>query len=178
MAQKAAKQLAVRNAATLKRAHLISVGINAGFIGLRLILFRSSCTRATYLLYFALSLPAFIIEFWLQTIGWPAYAPNGELKKSGEDLDAKGLTEYMWDVLYWSWGCTAVASVFGDRAWYLWIAIPLYSAWLAYSTLGGIRNGMAGMAGGTDNSNMQNGAETSNRQKKLEKRGGQKTQYR
>ncbi|KAL8686439.1 MAG: hypothetical protein Q9218_007105 [Villophora microphyllina] len=177
MAQKAAKQQAARNTSILKRTHLVSLVINAFFILLRLVLFRASSTRATYLLYGILSLPAFVIEFWFERIGRPVIATNGELKKSGEDLEAKGLTDYMWDVLYWTWGCTAIAAVFGNRAWYGWIVVPLYSLWLAWTTFTGMKGGMAGMAGKNSEGNAANGS-TSNRQKKMEKRGGQKMQYR
>ena len=119
-----------------------------------------------------------MIEFWLEKIGKPRYARDGELKRAGEDLEAKGLTEYLWDVLYWSWGCTALAALFGDRAWWMWATIPLYSAWLAYTTFGGMRQSMAGLAGQTGDTQAANGAPPSNRQKKLEKRGGQKMQHR
>lgn len=56
------------------------------------------------------------------------------------------------------------------------MAIPLYSVWLAYTTFGGMRQGMAGMAGAGDP--VLAGSEGSNRQKKMEKRGGQRVQYR
>ena len=108
-------------------------------------------------------------------IGRPTIAQNGELKKSGEDLEAQGLTEYMWDVLYWSWGCTSVASLFGNRAWWMWIVIPSYSVWLAWTTFGGIRQSMAGPQAGKE---VANESAPSKRQAKLDKRGGQKVQYR
>lgn len=165
----------MRNGAILQRLHLISLALNALFVLLRFLLFRSSASRSSFILYLVLSAPAFIIEFWFERIGRPAYAPNGELKRSGDDLEAKGMTEYMFDVLYWTWGTTGVAAIFGDRAWWLWVAIPLYSVWLAYSTFGSVRQGMAGLSG--QNSGDANGP-VSNRQKKLEKRGGQKVQYR
>ncbi|MCJ1377626.1 hypothetical protein MMC17_000721 [Xylographa soralifera] len=177
MAQKAAKQQAARNTAILKRIHLLSLASNALFLLLRFLLFRSSSTRATFILWTLLSIPAFAIEFWLEKIGRPASGASGEVKDSGQDLEAKGLTEYMFDVLYWSWGTTFLASVFGDRAWWMWAAIPLYSVWLAYSTFGSVRQGIAGLLGQGAESETPNGA-TSNRQRKLEKRGGQKVQYR
>ncbi|KAI4181238.1 MAG: hypothetical protein L6R41_006735 [Letrouitia leprolyta] len=177
MAQKAAKQQAARNTAILRRTHLVSLAINAAFLLSRLIIFRASCTRTTYLLYGLLSAPAFGVEFWFERIGRPTIAPNGELKKAGEDLEAKGLTEYMWDVLYWTWGCIIIASVFGDKAWWAWTVVPLYSIWLAWTTFGGLREGMAGMTGGTNSGEIGNGS-ASNRQKKMERRGGQKMQYR
>jgi len=76
-----------------------------------------------------LSAPALLIEFWFEKGSRPTYAPitegfnagPGELKRSGEDLDAKGLTEFLWDVLYWTWGCLALAGIVGDRAWSLWV---------------------------------------------------------
>lgn len=119
-----------------------------------------------------------MIEFWLEKIGRPTVGTSGELKSSGEDLEARGLTEYLWDVLYWSWGCTGLASLLGDRVWWAWLVIPLYSLWLAYTTFGGMRQVMTGIAaqGGVDADDVN--AASSNRQKKLEKRGGQKVQYR
>ncbi|KAL9008486.1 MAG: hypothetical protein Q9173_006392 [Seirophora scorigena] len=177
MAQKAAKQQAARNTSILKRTHLISLAVNAFFILLRLLVFRASSTRSTYLFYGLLSAPAVTIEFWFERIGRPVFAASGELKKSGEDLEAKGLTEYMWDVLYWTWGCTVVATVFGDKAWWAYIVVPFYSIWLAWTTFGGMKQGMLGMTGGGDTEGPTNGP-TSNRQKKMEKKGGQKMQYR
>lgn len=114
------------------------------------------------------------IEFYLERLGRPTYNSDGSLHRAGEDLEAKGLTEYMWDVLYWTWGCIGVVSVFGDKAWWLWAAVPLYSAWLAWTTFTGVKEGFAGMQGGGDGP-IEGG---SKRQKKMEKRGGQKVQYR
>lgn len=176
--KKAAKQLATRNTTLLNRAHLIALAINTIFILLRFLLLRSSATRTTLFLYITLAFPAFLIEFWLERIGRPTYAPNGEPKRSGEDLEAKGLTEYLWDVLYWTWGCIALAGVFGNKAWWMWTVIPIYSVWLAYTTFGGMRQGMAGMVAAGGNEGPTGSSGGSNRQKKMEKRGGQKTKYR
>ena len=173
--QKAAKQLAARNAAILRRLHLTSLAVNIVFILLRFVLFRSSCTRTTYILYLVLAAPALIIEFLFEKNGRPTHAPNGELKRSGDDLEAKGLTEYMFDVLYWTWGCTVAAAIFGDRGWWLWVMIPLYSIWLAWTTFGSVRQGISGMTGQGGEWGKE---QTSNRQKKMEKKGGQRVQYR
>lgn len=158
----------------LKNAHLASLGVNILFIILRFLVFRSS--RASYLLYLILSSPAIAIQFWLEKIGRPRNTPNGDLK-AGEDLDAKGLTEYLWDVLYWTWACVVLAALFGDKAWWAWVVIPLYSIWSAWTTFNGVRQGLGGM-GPQGAGEGANGSETSNRQKKMEKRGGQRMQYR
>jgi hypothetical protein len=129
-------------------------------------------------LYFILSSPAFAIEFWLEKIGRPTFAPSGELKRPGEDLEAQGLTEYLWDVLYWSWGCIGLASLFGDRVWWAWLIIPLYSLWLAYTTFGGMRQAMKGVAAQGEGAEGGFNTGSSNRQKKIEKRGAQRAQYR
>ena len=68
-----------------------------------------------------------------------------------------------------------MAAIFGDKGWWLWTAVPIYSVWAAYSTFGSMRQGMSGITGqSSDNP----GGPVSNRQKKIEKRGGQKVQYR
>lgn len=143
---------------------------------MRFLLLYSRCTKATLLLYLCLGSPALLIELWFEKIGRPSAIPNtGELKRPGEDLEAKGLTEYLWDVLYWTWGTILVAALVGNRAWWMWLATPVYSAWLGWTTYGGMKKGMGGMMG--QKSEGESGSE-SKRQKKLEKRGGQKMQYR
>jgi hypothetical protein len=67
--------------------------------------------------------------------------------------------------------------IFGDRAWWLWTVIPLYSGWLAWTTFTGMRTGFAGMGDAVGQGGESAVAE-SKRQKKLEKRGGQRVQYR
>ena len=177
--QKAAKQLAARNTAKLNQAHLISIGNNVFFLLMRLLVFRSTYTRRALILWVLLSFPAWIVELWLEKIGRPTYAENGELKRSGEDLEAKGLTDFMWDLTYWTWACIAAAAMVGNKAWWMYAVVPVYSVWTAVTTVMGMRKGMAGMAGqGDDGSQGADGGGDSKRQKKLEKKGGQKMQYR
>lgn len=179
MAHKAAKQLAARNTTQLNQAHLISLGNNVFFLLMRLLVYRSTYTRNTLLLWVSLSLPAWLIEFWLEKIGRPTYAENGELKKAGEDLEAKGLTDFMWDLLYWTWACIAGAAIVGNKGWWMYAVVPVYSVWVASTTVMGMRKGMAGMAGqGEGSAQGSDAGGDSKRQKKLEKRGGQKVQYR
>ena len=93
-------------------------------------------------------------------------------------MDAKGLTEYLWDVLYWSWGCLFGATFLGDWTWWFWAAIPVYSAWLAWTTYSGMRGGFGGMMGQDGAGANGQAASESKRQTKIEKRGGQKISYR
>ncbi|KAL1977486.1 hypothetical protein VTN31DRAFT_345 [Thermomyces dupontii] len=170
MAQKAAKSLASRNTATLNRTHLITFILHTVFLLLHFLFNRPRSLKP----YFALTLPALGIEFYLERLGRPRYhSQDGSLRSAGADLGARGLTEYMWDVLYWTWGCMGAVCVFGDGAWWLWIAVPLYSIWLVVTTVSGMRKSFAGL-GGVDGP----AAPMSKRQQKLEKRGGQHVQYR
>ncbi|KAL4807344.1 hypothetical protein BDV18DRAFT_116046 [Aspergillus unguis] len=176
MAQKASKTLAARNSSVLTRTHLISLALHAFHLLLHFTFNRPRALKSYYLV----GLPTLIIEFYLDRIGRPTYSADGSLRSPGEDLGAAGLTEYMWDVLYWTWGCIGAVPVLGDWAWWLWIVVPIYSVWLAYSTVMGVKGGLSGFgagAGGDAAEGSASGAD-SKRQKKMEKRGGQRMQYR
>ena len=117
MAQKAAKTLAARNASILNRTLLLTSGFHAIFLMLRLLLLNRSLT-----LYAILSAPSFLIQFWFERVGRPVHGSDGELKRSGEDLEAKGLTEWMWDVLYWTYICLILVIVIGDYGWWAYVS--------------------------------------------------------
>ncbi|TPX26266.1 hypothetical protein DIZ76_011728 [Coccidioides immitis] len=171
MAQKAAKTLAARNISLLRKTHLTTLCLHVVFLLLHF-LFNRPRSLVPYAIF---TLPTLLIEFYFERLGRPRYSPgDNSLRSPGEDLDASGLTEYLWDVLYWTWGCMGAVCVFSDRAWWLWIVVPLYSMWLAYTTFIGVRKGFAGM--GMDGNESVPVAE-SKRQKKLEKRG-QRVKYR
>ena len=83
----------------------------------------------------------------------------------------------MWDVLYWTWINLTLVVCFGNKAWWLYVVVPAYSAYLAATTVGGMR-GMLGGAGGAEGDGAPGTGSESKRQKKMEKRGGQKVAYR
>ncbi|KIW14882.1 hypothetical protein PV08_07667 [Exophiala spinifera] len=170
MANKHAKNLTVRNANRLKQTHLITAAINAVFLLLRFTLRRSLSLKR----YILLSLPGLMIEFYLDRSAKPTYRQDGTMR-GGEDLGAKGLTEFMWDVLYWTWINVILVIIFGNRAWWLYLIVPAYAIYAAVTTASGLKGMLGGMAGG--------GAEgasapPSKRQAKMEKRGGQRVAYR
>ncbi|KAK1815526.1 hypothetical protein LTR12_010077 [Friedmanniomyces endolithicus] len=171
MAQKVQKTQATRNTTTLNRTHLISLAIYLSFL-----LTSTFLLPRNLLPFILLNLPALAIEFWFERIGRPTYnsTSNGrDLRKAGEPLDAKGLTEWMWDVVYWSWGNTVLVALVGNWAWWLYVVVPLYSAWLGWSTYAGVRQGFSGVSAGAGG-----GGGQSKRQAKMEKKGGQRVQYR
>jgi hypothetical protein len=167
--QKAAKSLAVRNTSRLKQTHLISFSLHIIFILLRFSI-RGSLSLKRYLL---LSAPGLAIEYYLDRLSRPTYNPDGSLRKAGEDLDAKGLTEFMWDILYWTWINMVLVVVLGNRAWSLYLVVPGYAIYSAATTASGLKGMLGGMAGGGGEAETQ-----SKRQQKMEKRGGQRVAYR
>ncbi|KAJ5103070.1 hypothetical protein N7532_003599 [Penicillium argentinense] len=165
MAQKAAKSLAARNSAVLFRTHLISAALHFLFLALHYVFARPRSLKP----YFLIAVPTLVIEYYLDRVGRPHYSEDGSLRSAGEDLNATGLTEYMWDVLYWTQGCMVAVCLFNDRAWWLWVVVPVYSVYLAYTTVMGVKKGFAGMGGGAEGADYD--APMSKTQMKKEKRG-------
>lgn len=170
MAQKAAKSLASRNTFILRRNHLVTLAIHLLFLLFEILFVR----RRSWLAYLAFCLPAFVIEIYLDIIGRPEYSHDGFLRRPGQDLGAKGLTEYMWDVVYWTWINILLVLIFGDKAWWLYLVVPGYTAYLATTTVGGLK---AVISPPRDTGNaMATGTEIK-RQQKLGKKGQQRMAY-
>ncbi|EQK98506.1 hypothetical protein G6O67_002227 [Ophiocordyceps sinensis] len=143
MAQKAKKDLAKHNTATLNGLHLTSLAANCIFL-----LFHFLLARRSLLAYAILSVPAFICEYVLEVSGRPKYdAATKALKSSGEDMGARGLTEYMFDIIWVTWTCAALVVFVGNWGWVLWSIIPAYGAYLGSGLLGMGRQKMAEMQG-------------------------------
>jgi hypothetical protein len=131
MAQKAKKERAKANTASLKSLHLLSLTFNGLFI-----LFSTFLRPRSLSLYFILSIPAFICQVVLERAGRPSYDATGALVSSGEDLNSPGLTEYLFDCVWVTWACLIAVMLLGNWGWYLWAAIPAYAGYLAYGLLG------------------------------------------
>ncbi|CAI6340846.1 unnamed protein product [Periconia digitata] len=174
MAQKATKALAQSNTKRLNQTLLITLTLHTLFFLLRILIRTPSSYRKTLLLYVFFSGPQLLINFLFERQSRPTYLADGSIKRSGEDLDAKGLTEYLWDVTYWTYGCLVVVSLFGDWGWWFWAVVPVYSVYAAWGAYKGVRGGFTDAAGVPQ----PGAASGSKRQAKMEKRGGQKVTYR
>jgi len=84
----------------------------------------------------------------------------------------------MWDIVYWTWINIVFVILFGNRAWWLYLVVPGYSVYLAATTVGGMRGMLGGGAKGDDTTVGEVPGGESKRQKKMEKRGGQRVAYR
>lgn len=146
MAQKAKKDRAKSNTATLNNLHIGTAIVHAVFLAFNFLV--SSRSLITYGL---LSIPSFVCEYVLESTGRPRYdSTTKALKSSGEDLSAQGLTEYMFDVIWVTWASLVSAIIFGNWGWLLWAAVPAYGLYLGSHLLGMGRQKMAQMQGGTD----------------------------
>lgn len=172
MAQKSAKLLAVKNNARLKQTHLITLVIHGIFL-LFCFIIRRSLSFTTYIV---LSAPALVLEYWLDSIARPKYDAAGNLLRAGEDLDAPGLTEFFWDVIYWTWINIVAVVLIGNSAWWAYLLVPAYAIYAAFTTAKGVRGALGGMAGAGGEPETPQGQ--SKRQQKMEARGGQKVRYR
>lgn len=63
-----------------------------------------------------------MIEYYLERLGRPSYIPTGDLRSPGEDMEAKGVTEYLWDIVYVTWGVLGLVGIAGEWAWWLWVS--------------------------------------------------------
>lgn len=135
MAQKARKDRARSNTASLNKLHIGSLSVNGIFLLSRYFFH----TRSLYL-WFMLSIPSFLCELTLERTGRPTYDPStNALKSSGEDLAAPGLTEYMFDIIWVTWATNVVVIFFGNWFWLLWAVVPAYGAYKGYGLMGAAR---------------------------------------
>jgi hypothetical protein len=145
MAQKAKKDRAKANTVALNNLHIGSVVVHTLFLLSHFVLSRSRSLP----LWGLFSTPSLICEYVLESSGRPKYdASTGALKSSGEDLGAQGLTDYMFDVIWVTWGAVVLVTLFGNWAWWIWMIVPAYGVYMGWGLLGMGRQKMAQMQGG------------------------------
>jgi hypothetical protein len=169
--QKASKTLAASNTARLNQTLYLTLAFHLLFWLLRAALHHRTFTRYSLLYYLLFASPQLAIQFLFERQSRPSTSASGTFR-AGEDLDAKGLTEYMWDVVYWTYGCLVVVSLVGDWGWWAWAVVPAYAGWSAWTTWRGFQGAY------TDSAGVPQPEAASKRQEKREKRGDRKVQYR
>ncbi|KAE8454183.1 hypothetical protein EG329_005108 [Mollisiaceae sp. DMI_Dod_QoI] len=148
MAQKAKKDRAKANIASLNNLHIGTLAVNVIFL-----LFNLLFKRRSLVAYLILSIPSVVAEYILETTGRPKYDANTKaLKSSGEDLAAPGLTEYMFDIIWVTWLSLVCVILFGNWGWLVYSVVPIYGAYKGYGLLGLAR----GMMGGAQTGQMPN----------------------
>ncbi|ODV96994.1 hypothetical protein PACTADRAFT_48776 [Pachysolen tannophilus NRRL Y-2460] len=168
MAGSSQKKQAVSNIQSLKEIHTLSLVINL----VTLIVLFSFNRPSSKKIFIIFTIPLLICEYIIEKTGRPKYDSSGKLVSSGEDLKQSGLTEYMFDIIYFTLICDILMIVFGsNKVWYLYLAIPGFAS---YKLFGLIKAGRALLGGGsskTENSTEEQTPAKSKRQAKLEARG-------
>lgn len=143
MAQKAKKDRAKSNTTALNNLHIGTATVHLVFLTFHFLL-----RSRSLLTYGLLSAPSLICEYVLESSGRPKYdSQTKALIKSGEDLNAQGLTEYMFDVIWVTWASLVAVILFGNWGWLLWALVPAYGLYMASGLLGMGRQKMAQMQG-------------------------------
>ncbi|CZT40420.1 related to DUF788 domain protein [Rhynchosporium secalis] len=144
MAQKAKKDRAKANIASLNNLHIGTAAANGIFL-----LFNLFIKRRSLLAWTILSIPSVIAEFILETSGRPKYdAATKTLKSAGEDLAAPGLTEYMFDIVWVTWLSLISVITFGNWGWIVWGIVPAYGMYKGYGLFGMAKGMMGGAQAG------------------------------
>ncbi|RHZ77720.1 hypothetical protein Glove_174g169 [Diversispora epigaea] len=109
----------------------------------------------------------FSLFLWKQLVsyGSPRFRSNGSVDWPGEDLNAEGLTAYMFDIIYVTW-FVHITSMFFEWTWWFYTVIPLFGAYKIWTLF--IQPSMFSGGGGGEQSDYQN--DKSKRQSKIEKR--------
>ncbi|TLS22961.1 uncharacterized protein PpBr36_05869 [Pyricularia pennisetigena] len=161
MAQKAKKDRAKSNAATLYKLHVGSALVHATFL-----LCHTMLKPRSLLGYILVSVPSFICQLTLEKAGRPKHDANGTLKSSGEDLAASGLTEYMFDVVWVTWATLVLVILFGNSLFFVWLLIPAFAAYKGFGLMGTARQMAALQKGGVDPAGAQQQQPAGNRKQR------------
>jgi hypothetical protein len=122
-ANAAQKRLAASNVKTLLTHRYAALTINLLFILLRLFLRRKSTTYTLYIMYFLSASLAVWLQLQLEFVGRPKFDVRGGVVDPGSDLAQKGMTEYMFDVLYLTWGIQVLVATTTGWAWFLYLLV-------------------------------------------------------
>ncbi|KAF8319559.1 uncharacterized protein EI90DRAFT_2630279 [Cantharellus anzutake] len=137
MANASAKKTAAQNEVAIKNLQIGMLIANISYFLLRLILpyrtFPPTWRQLT--LYIMTAIPEFVLFRHLISTGSPKREPNtGALIAPGEDLSQGGITEWCFDVIYITWLCQVGSALIGEFVWWLYLSIPLYAGFKAWST--------------------------------------------
>ncbi|RKP26931.1 hypothetical protein SYNPS1DRAFT_5628, partial [Syncephalis pseudoplumigaleata] len=124
--------------------------------------YRADVTRYHVVGYLITWLPTIFIYRLLASMARPQRDASGAIISGGDDLNAPGLTSYMFDVLYVTW-FVHVGSLVWSFVWWFYLAIPLYACYVLWGFV-------APMLKGSGGGEAAAAAAKSKRQQKMEKR--------
>jgi len=150
--------------------------INGFYVLWRGLLFWKTFTFSTLLAYAATSGLTFYLYKVLKAAGTPQYNSDGSILSGGDDLNAEGLTAYMFDIIYITWFVHITTAVISSKFWYTYIVIPVYAVFKLWPFVAPYLKS----SGSNEEEKESAGPAKSKRQAKLEERAkkGQNVKYR
>ncbi|KAI8344542.1 hypothetical protein BC941DRAFT_408895 [Chlamydoabsidia padenii] len=168
MANASSKKIAASNTKTLTNLQLGLLSVNAVYLLWRIIYHWSSLTKTEGFFYILTTGLTLLFYSILKSSGTPSYTADGTLRSSGDDLNAEGLTAYMFDIIYITWFVDITTAFISSKFWYTYLVIPGYALYKGLPFI------MSFLGRGGNNSESDNVDQSgkSKRQQKMEKRGG------
>ncbi|KAI8580858.1 hypothetical protein K450DRAFT_234905 [Umbelopsis ramanniana AG] len=175
MANASSKKIAANNAKILANLRIGFLVVNGFYVLWRGIMFWKTFTFSTLLAYSITSGITFYFYNVLKNAGTPNYKADGSIASGGDDLNAEGLTAYMFDIIYITWFVHITTAVISSKFWYTYIVIPVYAGFKLWPFIAPYLKS----SGSTEESNEPTGPAKSKRQAKLEERAkkGQNVKY-
>ena len=135
MANSAAKERVKRNAALMSKYLKIILGCNAAYVAFRVAYLYSSFSRWHQAGFGVQLLSYGSLYGFLRMSARPKYGADGALLFGGEDMDSKGVLEYVWDLLYVTMFIQLGTGFVSDWFWVTAIFPPIigfYFLWIWY----------------------------------------------
>ncbi|KAF7724527.1 hypothetical protein EC973_000904 [Apophysomyces ossiformis] len=129
MANASSKKIAAANTRILANLRKGFGVVNIIYVLWRVVYHWSSFTTSQFLLYTTTAGLSFLLYNVLWSSGRPTYEATGALRSSGDDLNAEGLTAYMFDIIYITWFTHITTAFISNKFWYTYLVIPAYAAY-------------------------------------------------
>ncbi|KAI8987107.1 hypothetical protein BDB01DRAFT_784570 [Pilobolus umbonatus] len=163
MANASSKKIATANKKTLTNLRNGFLIVNTIYILWRVVYYWSTFSFGQFLLYGTTAGLTYTFYRILVSSGTPTYLPDGSLS-SGQDLNAEGLTAYMFDIIYVTWFVHITTAFISNKFWMVYLVIPAYAAYKI------IPLAMKYLGKGQATEEVENTEGKSKRQAKIEKR--------
>ncbi len=179
MAGQSAKKQVAQNFKILKEIHLITWISYSIFTFFNYYLNRPQSSK----IFIITAFPVFGSLYVIEKFGRPVLDPQGKIIRQGQDLQQEGLTEYLFDIIYYTVILNFLTILFNSsRIWWLYWAIPIFAVYKIYGVINAGRQMFGGGAKSGQQVEEYDGEKEqakSKRQQKREARGDKpKMRYR
>lgn len=143
MAGQSAKKQVAQNFKILKEIHLITWASYTIFTFFNFYLNRPASSKFFIITAFPVLGSLFVIE----KTGRPRLDPQGKIIRQGQDLQQEGLTEYLFDIIYYTIILNVLTVLFNSsKIWWLYWAVPGFAAYKIYGLINAGRQMFGGGA--------------------------------